>query len=189
MWYSMNCWEDNMKRKFANKGKDILDSVYKSIEVKTDKFNGNISLLQIKKVKKNWIVPRENGTGDCILAPGHQWLQIYPNDKHYAITAMYDKENRIVEWYFDVIKEAGVIDKIPYIDDLYLDVVLTKTHDIIVLDEDELEEALKIQDITEAEYNLAQKMGKEIIDNLKKKEQVNLLKSFSDQYLKILQNQ
>lgn len=135
------------------------------------------------------MVPRENGTEDCILAPGHQWLQIYPNNKHYAITAMYDKKSKIVEWYFDVIKEAGVMNQIPYIDDLYLDVVLTKTHDIIILDEDELEEALKTQDITEEEYNLAQKMGREIVENLKKKEQIDLLKSFSNQYLKILQEQ
>ena len=51
---------------------------------------------------------------------------------------MYDDKNNLIEWYFDISKEIGIENNIPYEDDLYLDMIITPTGEEIVVDEDEL---------------------------------------------------
>lgn len=46
---------------------------------------------------------------------------------------MYDEKNEIVEWYFDIARKIGKENGIPYEEDLYLDVVVTPTGEIILL--------------------------------------------------------
>ncbi len=174
-----------MKRKMANaqNHKSIIKSKYINKFIKAGEFKGNISLIKIEEVKNEWYVIRKSGIEECILAPKYKWLEIYPDNENYAITAMYDENNNIIEWYFDVIKGSGVIDKVPYIDDLYLDVVLTHSKEIVVLDESELEEALQKEDITKEEFDLAKKVGAELVKKVEDPNSFEVLKDFSDKYL------
>ena len=64
------------------------------------------------------------------------------------MSAAYDEKNEIIEWYFDIARCIGKENGIPYEDDFYLDVVLTPNGKIILLDEDEFEEAFKRNEIT-----------------------------------------
>lgn len=173
-----------LKRRFADaRGhRNIIDKVYKNIKVNTEEFEGNISLLKINKVKNAWFVDEENR---CILNDRYSWLEIYPKNKNYCITAMYDENGKISEWYFDVARQLGVENGVPFEDDLFLDVVVVPDGRIHLLDEDELELALKSNLINKTEYDFAYEIANKIISKIPEK--IDELQSFTDKYLKILE--
>ena len=151
-----------MKRKFADCTgyKSIQDRKYKNIRVDERNFKGNISLVDIISVKKERKVDRTNGEKECILANGYKYLEVFPDDANYAITAIYNEECKIIEWYIDIVKNISIKDNVPYFDDLYLDIVLTHKKEVYILDEDELEQALSERNITKDDFELVQKMKK-----------------------------
>ena len=68
---------------------------------------------------------------------------------------MYDDKNNLIEWYFDIAKELGIKNGIPYEDDLYLDLVIKPDGTYEVLDENELKDALDKDLITKDDYDKA----------------------------------
>lgn len=142
-----------MKKRFANTlpGRD---NGYQQKRVDTDYFNGYVALVKIKGIDEPWIIHDEDYTG-CILDENYQWLEIYPDDEKYAISVALDDKSNVVEWYFDMIKDSGVENGIPYINDLYLDLVIRANGNQVVLDENELKDALDQKDITEKDFNMA----------------------------------
>ena len=68
---------------------------------------------------------------------------------------MFDKNGEIVQWYIDITYENGVENGEPYMMDLFLDIVVLPTGEIIEKDKDELEEALQNNWITQSQYELA----------------------------------
>ena len=155
------------------KVKDIAESNFKSKYYDEEDFKGNVALVEIKKVLNEWRVDTE---GRLILANGFNWLEMYPEGENYAITAAYDIEDKIVEWYIDMCKENGIEDGMPYEDDLFLDVVIVPDGRINILDEDELLDAEKNGIITRQDVELAYKVKDEIIEkyghNIKKLEEL-----------------
>ena len=77
------------------------------------------------------------GKEECIFANNYKWLEIYPDNEKYAITVMYDNNNNLIEWYFDMIKSGGTENGIPYINDLYLDYVIKEDGKEVILDEND----------------------------------------------------
>ena len=154
-----------MKRRFADgrSNKDILEKEFKNYQIDTDIFKGNVGFLNIKKVAKKWLVDEEDR---CILDNNHLWIEIYPSNKNYCITVMCDENDKVVEWYFDVCKQNGIEDNVPFEDDLFLDVVIVPDGRYHLLDEDELKEALNNNDITKEEYNLAYSVANYIISDI-----------------------
>lgn len=175
----------SLKKRYADGAnkKDILEKEYKNIRVDNEIFNGNISLLTIKKVRNEWYVDEENR---CILANNYKWLEIYPDNKNYCITAIYDDKRKIKEWYFDIASNIGETNGIPYEDDLYLDVVIVSDGRINILDEDELKSALDRMEISIEKYDMAHKTADRIVQYYGKN--LEKLKKFTDKYLKILEN-
>ena len=57
----------------------------------------------------------------------------------------------------------------PYYDDLFLDIIIGKTGDIRVLDEDELEDALKLGIITQNEFDFAVQIKDELLKQIQEK--------------------
>ena len=174
-----------LKRRFADaRGhRNIIDKVYKNIKVNTEEFEGNISLLKINKVKNAWFVDEENR---CILNDRYSWLEIYPKNKNYCITAMYDENGKISEWYFDVARQLGVENGVPFEDDLFLDVVVVPDGRIHLLDEDELKEAYENNIISKDEFDMAYEIANKML-NIKEKD-IERLREFSYKYLEILGN-
>lgn len=176
--------EQKLKRRFADgrANTSILKSKCKNMYINNKEFVGNISLLQIEEVKEEWRVDIEER---CILAKGYYWLEIYPENKNCCITAIFNNNKEIVEWYIDIARNLGVQDGIPYEDDLYLDVVIVHDGRIHLLDEDELEQAYKQKIISKKDYELAYEKANKIIEFAK----ANLenLKSFSYKYLKLIE--
>lgn len=173
-----------MKRRFADarSNRNIVDSSIETKEIYDENFKGYISLLKINKVTKEWRVDPEER---CILANNYKWLEIYPIDKHICITVMIDDQDIIKEWYFDVAKEVGIIDGIPYEDDLYLDVVIVPDGRVHLLDEDELYKALEEKEITREDYDLAYVVADNIINRISK--DIDKLTKDTYKYLKLFQ--
>lgn len=177
-----------LKKRYANAStnKDILSSDFKYIEENSKEYNGYISLLKINTVSKRCMVPRDNREDDCVLDNGYVWLQFYLFDKNYAINSIYNDKLEIVEWYFDIINSVSIENNIPFIEDMYLDVVVTNRGEVIVLDEDELQDALDNKIITLEQFNLALKTGKFLTDKYSNKHEVDKLLEFTNSYLQSL---
>ena len=68
---------------------------------------------------------------------------------------MYDNNGYIVQWYIDICLKNGLHRNIPYMDDLFLDIILLPSGEVIQKDGDELEEAYLNGIIDQSLYNLA----------------------------------
>lgn len=84
-----------MKKRFANTVNNGQNE-YRQKRVDNDIFNGYVSLVKILKVENPWIITDEEETR-CILDENYHWLEIYPDNKNYAITAMFNTKNQVVE--------------------------------------------------------------------------------------------
>ena len=176
-----------MKIKYGNNPnpKSILDSSYKIKKVKDDFFDGYISMVDVNKARRPKIVPRYNGREQKIFDNKHKWLMLFPNNKSYTITAMYDENLTLIEFYIDMIDKIGMTNEgIPYMHDLFLDVVITYEREVYILDQDELYEALQNKEITPKQYDLANKTSKEVISFYTNKKNFDDLRNYCDKYLR-----
>lgn len=165
----------------------VIDKKVKSIEVKNDIFDGYITLIDINKVSGEKYVPRYNNKTQKILGNNNKWILLYPKDKGYTITAMYDENLHFIEFYIDMVDKVMITkENIPYMHDLYLDVVITYDMEVYILDQDELYEALKSKDITPLQYKKANKTAEYIISKYSKKGGFDKLRKFCDKYLNYL---
>ncbi|MEY9865213.1 putative RNA-binding protein associated with RNAse of E/G family [Peribacillus sp. B2I2] len=132
-----------LKRKYGNRleWKRVLGRKYAQAFLDTKEFKGYITLLHIIKVAEPLSVRYEE-KNICIVDDGYTWLQQFPLEKKHSVTTMFDNNGNIVQWYIDVCLENGLDNDIPYLDDLYLDIILLPSGEVIQKDADELEEAL-----------------------------------------------
>ena len=146
-----------LKRRYAN---NALGN-YTQKRVDEEYFKGYVCNLKFKNVEKPSIV--NNGIKEfCIRDNDYEWFEVYPDNGNYVITIMFDNNSNLIEWYFDVAKKVGLENGIPYEDDLYLDMTITPEGKKIILDEDELLEALNKGEITKEDVEFAYKILKEI---------------------------
>ena len=125
-----------------------------------------VSIKKLVHLTEPFYLPNTNILG---MANGYYVMEIISKTENYALRIFFDDKKQVVEYYFDVIKSCGIDSesKIPYFYDLYLDVVMTPNSEPYVVDENELEEALKNKDITKEEYDLAYKVKDKIIEEIK----------------------
>lgn len=145
-----------MKRKYMDRldWKRILKSRYSERFIDNNLFKGYLSLFYIDEVIEPLIV-NLNSREYTLADNGFKWMQHVPLDTKYSVTTMIDKNNNIIQWYFDIIKGIGIEESRVFYDDLYLDIVHLPSHKTILLDEDELKEALENKLITNDDYKLA----------------------------------
>ena len=177
-----------MKKRFVNtraenyltKKRFIADSIC------DENFDADLSLIDMIESNTRRCIVRDNGRSDCIVDSGFKWLGVYPKGEKYAITGMYDEKDELVEFYFDMIKDSGVENGIPYNLDIYLDLVITPYNEKYILDEDELEEALKSQKIEKEDYELAYDTLHRLETKYESQEEINKLKDIMQGYLKLM---
>jgi len=160
---------DSMKRKLADRPNwsRILKKEYKQTYINDNSFHGYISSLTLQEVKDPLYVKYETEEL-CIVDDGYLWVMHFPDGMNYSTTTTIDRQGRIVQWYFDVVHSQGITeDGVPYIDDLYLDLVYLPDGRIFILDEDELAEALRNGLIKRYEYESAYQTLNEIINSIK----------------------
>lgn len=124
-------------------------------QVDIPQLKGYLGLLAINTVseKQIWKYTKSNVV---VCDNGYHWLTIMPSDEFYCITVMMDDGYEMKVCYIDMIDTQGYDDDgVPYFYDLYLDLVVYPDGNIIVDDMDELQEALRAGEITDAQYNKA----------------------------------
>ena len=141
----------------------ILEREYKASPCSFLGMDGVVSLLQIKKVTEPLRVPGENGEQVLIADAGFSWLQVAFKEQFFWATVMFDGQGVFLQAYFD-ITAGNIFDDTdnPKFRDMYLDLVLLDDGQILVLDEEELEEALEQKEITEEEYKQTIQAGEEL---------------------------
>ncbi len=81
---------------------------------------------------------------------------------------MFNFDGEIVQWYIDICYRNGIENGVPWMDDLYLDIIVLPTGEVFLIDIDELEDALNTGVIDRNLYNLAwdeAKRIKKLIEN------------------------
>lgn len=126
--------------------------------------NCYISIKKILEIKE----PYYTKQGVCLIDNNYYIIEVVPLEEKYCIRIFINNKKQIILYYFDITKENGFDKEInsPYYNDLYLDVVL-EDGSMRVLDEDELEMALKEKHINKEEYKLAINKKNELIKSLK----------------------
>lgn len=122
---------------------------------------------KLDKISEPFII----GNGITAMDNGYYILEMVPKNKKYALRIFFDDKKKIVEYYFDIIKESGVDEKtkIPYYIDAYLDITISSTGNIKILDRDELDEALENGDLSKEEYENVLDTSKKLLDEIKDK--------------------
>ena len=172
----------SLKKRFADsieRFQDVEEMKRKIININCDDFKGDICLNMFKKMKSRYMI---EDTKLCIADNGYKWLEFYDYNSKIKLTTMYDENNEIVEWYFDISRKIGKENGIPYEDDLYLDVVLTPNGKTFLLDEDELKQAYERRELTKEEYDEAYRLANDLIHKINGR-QIEM-KEFTNKYLK-----
>lgn len=124
-----------------------------------------LSVKKLIEVSEKFIIKNDI----VVMDNGYYIVEVVPKHESYAMRIFFDKDKNPLEYYFDICKNNGLLEdiKIPFYDDLYLDVTyLCCNKSINVLDEDELLEGFVNKDITYEElimiYNIKDKLINEI---------------------------
>lgn len=167
-----------MKRRYANKVK----GEYSQKRVDEEFFKGYVAFVKIKDVQ-NPLVVNDGEKDVCIKDNDYKWIEVYPDNEHYAVTIMFDNNDNLIEWYFDIAKEIGIENNIPYEDDLYVDIVITPNGRKEILDEEELMDALNNNEITQKDVELVYETVKLIEDKFVNN--FSYLTDLTDKFLKM----
>jgi hypothetical protein len=85
------------------------------------------------------------------------------------VTTVINPEGELVHHYIDI--HSGTLltpQQIPYFYDLFLDLVVLPSGERVILDEDELRQALQEQVVTKGQFNLAYQILEELLHELAK---------------------
>ena len=156
-----------MKRRYLHRKdwKRILKRDYKEMKIEDEDFNGYIALLNLIEVSEP-LLTKYLDMEICIVNNHYSWLQQLPLDENFAITTMFDDKGEIIQWYIDITYQNGVEDRLPFMVDLYLDIIVLPTGEIIEKDQDELLEALQNHEITQQQFDFAYNIFNQVLNQI-----------------------
>lgn len=135
-----------------------------------DGLKGYVSLLFMERVSAplvRWI----NGEKTILADDGYSWLQYYLDGQDFSAVATFNAENRLVQWYIDVISNNGVTEEgLPWYDDLYLDVVATPEGWVEIIDGEDLDLALMNGAIDQSLHDQAWTTARRLAENFRRSE-------------------
>lgn len=149
----------------------ILERNYTASPCSFQGMEGVVSLLQIQKVTEPLKVHHE--FEEVLIADvGYSWLQVAFKGQLFWATVMYSPEGRFLQGYFDITawNNFDNMDN-PTFQDMYLDLVLPAEGEIMVLDRDELDEALEQKMIDEEQYQQTIKAGEKLYQFLQENQE------------------
>lgn len=136
-------WQRILARRFIVKRVDSPD------------YRGYVTLLRIDEVSEPLYVTFD-AKRVCIVDRGYTWMQHFPDGARYVLLSAFDEQGELVQWYIDVIGRMGLDEQgVPWWEDLYLDIVVSPEGKTLLLDVDELDEALRRGVVTQSEYDSA----------------------------------
>ena len=134
--------------------------------IESDEYIGVANLLKIQSCSEPLIKHYSKTTNVKIVDNGYYWLQVALEGKKYWITAMYDQNKELIQYYIDITYKNEIFsNKEAYFYDLFLDIVYFENR-VILLDEDELSDALKLNIISKEQFNVANEVASDILNNL-----------------------
>jgi len=154
-----------MKRKIITK--TYLRDVSKhQIKLYLDEDDCYISVKKMIKVDEKFII----NDNLCVIDNDYYILEVIPKNENYAMRLFLDNNKKPLEYYFDICKNNGLdpVSLVPFYDDLYLDITLLNGK-INILDEDELENALAKNDITNEDYKLIMTTKEKLLSEIESK--------------------
>jgi predicted RNA-binding protein associated with RNAse of E/G family len=159
-----------MKRKYIARSQWQRIKTSKCILFNTyqERFQGYASAIFVERVHEK-LICRLDGREFCLVDDGYSWIQRLPAGENWSVTTMFDDKDNIIQWYFDITRQNSIDENgQPFYDDLYLDVVVLPSGEMVLFDEDELLEALESEDITQSDFELAHREAKKIMDGMAK---------------------
>lgn len=160
-----------MKRKYADRPnwKRVLSRRMLIEAVSSDVFLGHVVMIGIDKVREPLLVDLF-GRKQCVVNNGYSWMTLFPHNESYVMTAMFDEQNRIVQWYIDICRAKGFTQTgVPWYDDLYLDIIISRQREIGLIDQDDLQHALEQKIISKEDYDYAYKEADKLLAQLNEK--------------------
>ena len=116
-----------IKKKYMKKTnwKRVTEREYASSVIEEENIKGVASLLFIKKVESPSFKVYKNNIKIKIADEKFYWLQLAIENENYWVTAMYDNNKNIIQYYID-ITEKNIIDvkDDSYFYDLFLQIYL-----------------------------------------------------------------
>jgi len=119
-------------------------------------FSGEAYLIRVDELTAPLRKTYDDGSSVTIVDEGYRWLQLAPESGRWWLTVMFDSSLSVVQYYFDITAGSNLLGGADsFFTDLFLDVVMMPDGRIIVLDEDELEQALEEHIIDRTTYDIA----------------------------------
>lgn len=106
-------------------------------------------------------------SGTIIAKPGYIWVTRWEAGKPYIITKFLNTEGELAGIYCDISRPVERVGDAFTFDDMYLDVWMAPGQEPVILDEDELQEAVQAGYITQTEAVQAMEAALALIDELK----------------------
>ena len=98
---------------------------------------------------------------------GYYWLQAAMPESHWWLTAVYNGQKELVQYYFDITLENHMKGHgKSWFWDLYLDVVMMPDGRMELLDEEDISNALLAKEISQKQYDNAFVWAEELIEGL-----------------------
>ncbi|MGI2293238.1 DUF402 domain-containing protein [Paenibacillus sp. GXUN7292] len=154
-----------MKRKFSDRAnwRRIISKTYSSHFCNDEHFQGLVTFYHIHELR-NPLWKTYNNRKVCLADRDYVWTQHFPQGEDYVVTTMFNNEGKVVQWYIDICKAQGFTDQqVPWFDDMYLDIVVLPSGEIMLMDEDELQDALVQGDVTIKEAESAKQTADKLL--------------------------
>ncbi|MBH0167623.1 DUF402 domain-containing protein [Fictibacillus sp. 7GRE50] len=145
-----------LKRKYGDyrDWKRVTQKRFAQTLISSTDFEGYATLIDIVQVTDPLF--KKYGESDvCIVDNGYKWLQHFPLNEKHSLTTMFNSKGEVIQWYIDICKENGVEKNVPWMDDLFIDIVVLPSGKVFHLDTDELEEAYQQGSINKHLYDIA----------------------------------
>lgn len=156
-----------MRKKFTSKTYLRGVSDWDFVMQKQKSENYYLSIKKINEIDQPFIVDI-SGQSVVYIDNGYYIVEFTPLEQFYNVRVFLDRNVEVLGYYFDISRGNGVEENIPYYDDLYLDIIHCPADNdfTVIVDEDELLDALNTGKITREEFDLANEVCSKLFEEI-----------------------
>ena len=156
-----------MRKKFTSKTYLRGVSDWDFVMQKQKSENYYLSIKRINEIDQPFIVDI-SGQSVVYIDNGYYIVEFTPLEQFYNVRVFLDRNAEVLGYYFDISRGNGVEENIPYYDDLYLDIIHCPADNdfTVIVDEDELLDALNNGKITREEFDLANEVCSKLFEEI-----------------------
>ena len=171
--------------------KQIREATDTNITIKKlDELNCYFTVKEINAIDENHEIIRNQTLGRKV-DKNFKMLEYTPIDKNYNVRAFVNDKNEIFEYYLDVTDGMQLRNGVPYYNDLFLDIIYYNNRDIMkkvydgdkelrIIDQQDLQEALDENVITQEQYNKAYHIANQLMSEIQNGTNVFINRGLTD---------